>query len=347
MIVTNLEELIAPGSIFLPERVSILVAPQPLIVALGEAPEPAMVSAAAGSLGHLPTPVVLVGDPHLIPAPLVAAADVCLTNLSDPPRPWVNATPDDLVGTVSSEPEASLALVGVLRGVTNLSIVDAIAFESASYALLLASRGFKGWLERRGPPNIKPHFGPVVSLERIGHRLIVSLNRPEARNAFNNAMRDGLVEALGIALSDPELQVELRGVGSCFSAGGDLQEFGEVDDPGIAHAVRLTRHPGRTLAALAERSTCFLNGQCVGAGIEIPAFACTVVADPAATFRLPELGMGLIPGAGGTVSISHRIGRQRTAWLALSGGTLTAQTALSWGLVDRLDDVNPQALRGS
>jgi hypothetical protein len=347
MLVTDLEELIAPGTAFLSERVSILVAPQPLIVALREVPEPAMVSAAAGSLEHLPTPVVLIGDPHLTPAPLVAAADVCLTSVPDPPRPWVNATPDGLVATVSSEPEASLALVGVLRSVTNLSIVDAIVFESASYALLLASRGFKEWLDRRGPPNIKPHVGPVVTVERIGQRLIVSLNRPEARNAFNNSMRDELVEALGIALSDAELQVELRGVGSCFSAGGDLQEFGEADDPGIAHAVRLTRHPGRILAALAERSTCFVNGQCVGAGIEIPAFAHTIVADPAATFRLPELGMGLIPGAGGTVSITHRIGRHRTAWLALSGGTLTARNALSWGLVDRLEEVNPQGLRSS
>ncbi|HRD62678.1 MAG TPA: enoyl-CoA hydratase/isomerase family protein, partial [Nocardioides sp.] len=75
-------------------------------------------------------------------------------------------------------------------------------------------------------------------------------------------------------------------------------------------------------------------GACIGAGIEIPAFAETVVATPDAWFRLPELSMGLVPGAGGTVSIPRRIGRWRTAWLLLTGRDLAAATALEWGLVD-------------
>jgi enoyl-CoA hydratase/carnithine racemase len=61
-----------------------------------------------------------------------------------------------------------------------------------------------------------------------------------------------------------------------------------------------------------------------------------VVARPDATFWLPELSLGLIPGAGGTVSLPRRIGRQRTAWLALSGRSLDARTALAWGLVDEV-----------
>jgi enoyl-CoA hydratase/carnithine racemase len=52
---------------------------------------------------------------------------------------------------------------------------------------------------------------------------------------------------------------------------------------------------------------------------------------------LPEVGMGLIPGAGGTVSIPRRIGRHRTAWLALTGNTIDAGTALAWGLADSPD----------
>jgi enoyl-CoA hydratase/carnithine racemase len=74
----------------------------------------------------------------------------------------------------------------------------------------------------------------------------------------------------------------------------------------------------------------------VGAGIELPAFARRVVADRGAFFELPEVGMGLVPGAGGTVSLPRRIGPQRTAWLALTGRRLDAETALSWGLVDDL-----------
>jgi enoyl-CoA hydratase/carnithine racemase len=74
----------------------------------------------------------------------------------------------------------------------------------------------------------------------------------------------------------------------------------------------------------------------VGAGVELPAFAGTVVAAENATFRLPEVAMGLIPGAGGTVSLPRRIGRWRTLYLALSGLSLNAASALAWGLADRV-----------
>jgi enoyl-CoA hydratase/carnithine racemase len=76
------------------------------------------------------------------------------------------------------------------------------------------------------------------------------------------------------------------------------------------------------------------HGACVGAGVELAAFAGHVKATPDAFFQLPEVSMGLIPGAGGTVSITRRIGRQRTAWMALTGGRVDAATALEWGLID-------------
>jgi enoyl-CoA hydratase/carnithine racemase len=63
-----------------------------------------------------------------------------------------------------------------------------------------------------------------------------------------------------------------------------------------------------------------------------------VSAAPDAFFELPELAMGLVPGAGGTASLPRRIGRQRTAWLALSGERIDARTALRWGLVDAIED---------
>jgi enoyl-CoA hydratase/carnithine racemase len=76
----------------------------------------------------------------------------------------------------------------------------------------------------------------------------------------------------------------------------------------------------------------------IGAGLEIAAFAGRVVARPDAWFQLPELKYGLIPGAGGTVSLPRRIGRQRTALLALSMQRLSAKTAHAWGLVDAVED---------
>jgi enoyl-CoA hydratase/carnithine racemase len=83
-----------------------------------------------------------------------------------------------------------------------------------------------------------------------------------------------------------------------------------------------------------DRVTFNVHGGCVGAGLERPAFAGRVVAGADATFHLPEVGMGLVPGAGGTASIPHRSGGQRTAWLAITGAALDAATALDWGLVD-------------
>jgi enoyl-CoA hydratase/carnithine racemase len=81
-----------------------------------------------------------------------------------------------------------------------------------------------------------------------------------------------------------------------------------------------------------------LHGACVGSGIELPAFAATVLAEPSTVVSLPEVSLGLIPGAGGTVSLPRRIGRHRTARLALTGDRIDAATALEWGLVDAIED---------
>jgi len=79
-----------------------------------------------------------------------------------------------------------------------------------------------------------------------------------------------------------------------------------------------------------------VHGACVGAGCELPAFCRRVCAREDAWFQLPEVGMGLVPGAGGTASLPGRIGRQRTAWLALSGSRIDAAKALRWGLIDEI-----------
>jgi enoyl-CoA hydratase/carnithine racemase len=85
---------------------------------------------------------------------------------------------------------------------------------------------------------------------------------------------------------------------------------------------------------VAARTTAQLHGACIGAGIELPAFADRVVAAPGSRFGLPELRLGLVPGAGGTVSLPRRIGRWRTAYLALADHFLDVDEALRWGLID-------------
>src|SRR5262249_16987531 len=164
----------------------------------------------------------------------------------------------------------------------------------------------------------------------------IVLNRPRRHNAVDVELSTQLVDALTIAVSDPSVHVTLSGNGPSFCSGGDLDEFGSFPDPAVAHAVRLTRSAGQLIAHLADRIDVRLHGACLGAGIEMAAFAHRVVADGDASIGLPEIGLGLVPGAGGTVSVPRRIGRHRTAFLALTGDQIDARTALAWGLIDEV-----------
>lgn len=247
-------------------------------------------------------------------------------------------TLDRVVTTIEDHHQAAIALAVLLRGGDERSVNEGLVAESATYAVLQSGADHHHWLracrERDNGP--APEDGDAVRVERRGDRLHLTLDRPAVRNAFNTRMRDELLDALAIAAADPNVEVIVDANGPSFCSGGDLREFGTTPDPATAHLVRLRRSVGRSLHALADRVTVRVHGACVGAGVELPAFAGHVVARPDTTFRLPELAMGLVPGAGGTVSLSHRIGRQRTARLAILGTPIDAATALTWGLVDEI-----------
>ena len=121
-----------------------------------------------------------------------------------------------------------------------------------------------------------------------------------------------------------------------FRSGGDPAEFGTVADPVAAHLIRSSANAAPWLDRLADRLTVQVHGPAVGAGVELAAFAGRLEATDSATFSLPEVSMGLMPGAGGTVSIPRRIGRQQAARMCLTGTTIDAATALDWGLVDAI-----------
>jgi enoyl-CoA hydratase/carnithine racemase len=180
--------------------------------------------------------------------------------------------------------------------------------------------------------------GAPLRIVRAGSVLEIALARPERRNALSVELRDALVEALDLAVADPSIEsVAIAGDGPDFCAGGDLAEFGTAPDPATAHAVRSARSPAAAVVACRDRVDFRLHGACVGAGAELAAFGRRVIAGADTWFQLPELGFGLIPGAGGCVSLVRRIGRQRTAWLAVSGERIDAATALAWGLVDTVE----------
>ncbi|MDP3859080.1 MAG: enoyl-CoA hydratase/isomerase family protein [Stagnimonas sp.] len=298
-----------------------------LIEATTSAPGPAL-TGVADWLRALPAPSIAIGDPA---TPLAACCDAVVPSA-------VAARP--LIEGIARAPLAATVLVQLLRATAGLPLESALFAESLAYSTLQGGPEYRDWLQAHRAAALAAHTdsGPAVLMQREGGRLDLALNRASKRNGMSIEMRDALIEALQLVLADDSIaEVSLRGLGKCFSTGGDLGEFGSAPDPATAHLVRSLALPGRLLAHCAARVTVRLHGACVGSGIEFPAFADRLVATPDAWFQLPELKFGLIPGAGGTVSIARRIGRQRLAAWVLAGQRIDARIALAWGLVDAVE----------
>lgn len=253
------------------------------------------------------------------------------------PDPWKEYAA--LARTIARRPRAAVTLGQLLRAAPSAGTLPALAAEAATYSMLLGGAEFAAWRASRVSPRPAVDADrPFVRLRRAGPEFSLVLDRPERRNAFGFRMREELYEALEVAaLDDTVERIELAGAGPVFCSGGDLAEFGQARDLVAAYLVRLDRAPWRLLDRLRDRVTVRVQGAAVGAGIEMAAFAGRVVAAPQALFVLPELEMGLVPGAGGTVSVPRRIGRWRAAWMVVSGARVDAGTALRWGLVDAVE----------
>lgn len=268
---------------------------------------------------------------------------IALANEADEVAPIIDVVAhndsdlDSLTAAIKNNPMASTVLVQLLRHNERASVADSLYAESLAYSCLQHGAEFLSWLEKRKqkPNGAAEHS--LVLLDRRESDLTITLNRPHKRNAYSAGLRDALCEALGLVLADDSIQtVVINGAGACFSAGGDLDEFGEAKDAALAHVVRMTRSAGSLVHQLRDRIEFHVHGACIGAGIELPAFAHRIVAASDSFFQLPEVAMGLIPGAGGTVSILPRIGRHRTAFMALTNSRIDVETALAWGLVDEI-----------
>jgi enoyl-CoA hydratase/carnithine racemase len=266
-----------------------------------------------------------------------------------------DVTDDRRAVTVTSVPDALAALTercrrwpqsaavcdDVLRALDpGATTFAGVITESLAYSTLQSGAEFARWLAERGPAQVPDIPNPVVA-ERIENRLTVRFNRSQRHNAFSTDARAALLEALEVARLDPSVdEVVLAGNGPSFCSGGDLAEFGTFTDPASAHVARTRHSPALVLdeitARLRHRCRAEVHGQAQGSGLEMAAFCGWIRCHPDAVLGLPELALGLIPGAGGTVSITRRIGRWRTAYLVLSGRSIDAATALRWGLVDEI-----------
>ncbi|HEX7873359.1 MAG TPA: enoyl-CoA hydratase/isomerase family protein [Sphingobium sp.] len=271
-----------------------------------------------------PCPVVGVGDrTH----PLASRLDTVVE---------APVTVEALAASITAHPAAAAVTVQLLRGIEGQGLEAALVQESMAYGLLQGGADHAAWLAGRTAAG-SPQEPGALRMDRSGDRLDLLIDRPAARNAIDRPLRDALYEAFLLAALDPSItDVRLRGAGKAFCVGADLDEFGTTRDPVEAHRIRMATLPAHAIIRCRDRLSVHVQGACMGAGLEMAAFAERISAADDAWFQLPELAMGLLPGAGGCVSLSRRIGRQRAALLILSGKRIGARTALSWGLVDEI-----------
>ena len=184
----------------------------------------------------------------------------------------------------------------------------------------------------------RPTVLPTVLLEKRDDIAVVTLNRPDAVNAFSVRMRDELWEVLTAVRDDPDVRgMLLQGAGERgFCAGADLTEFGTAPSQAIARAVRWERDLWGLLLGMPKPTVAALHGYCLGSGLEMAALCDVRVAADDAVFGMPEASLGLVPAAGGTQLLPRLLGPGRALELLLSGRRFGAEEALAYGLVSEV-----------
>jgi enoyl-CoA hydratase len=181
------------------------------------------------------------------------------------------------------------------------------------------------------------HGQPVLLQERHDAVLVLTLHRPEVRNALDARLRAELTEAVAAADNDREIgAIVLTGTDPVFCAGVDLKELA---DPAIAGTIGPRSEPFLTSQTPLIGA---INGAAYTGGLEL-ALACHfLIAATTATFADTHLRFGLTPGWGGTVLLPEAVGSRRARQLLTSTLPISAQTAHDWGLVNEV--VSPEAL---
>jgi len=181
------------------------------------------------------------------------------------------------------------------------------------------------------------NFETIVyeKLDGVGH---ITLNRPQALNAYNLQMRDELYQVLAAIRDDPEVKVAIfKGAGEkAFCAGADLTEFLTAPSPVAARQVRWERDVWGLFLSIAKPLIAALHGYVLGSGIEI-ALCCDIrLASEDAQFGVPEAGLGIIPAAGGSQTLPRVIGRAKALEVLLTGRWINAEEARRLKLVNQV-----------
>jgi len=166
----------------------------------------------------------------------------------------------------------------------------------------------------------------------------VTLNRPQALNAYNMQMRDDLYQVLQAIKADDDVRVVIfKGAGDrAFCAGADLTEFLTAPPPVITRQVRWERDNWGLFLSITKPIIAALHGYVLGDGIEI-AMCCDIrIASEDAQFGAPEVGLGIIPAAGGSQTIPRVIGRAHALDMLLTGRLVKADEALRLKLINQI-----------
>ncbi|WP_337014845.1 2,3-dehydroadipyl-CoA hydratase PaaF [Leclercia sp. AS011] len=175
---------------------------------------------------------------------------------------------------------------------------------------------------------------------RQGRVLLLTLNRPAARNALNNALLGELATTLEAAATDSEISVcVIGGNERFFAAGADLNEMAEKDLAATLNDIR--PQLWARINAFSKPLIAAVNGYALGAGCELALLCDVVIAGENARFGLPEITLGIMPGAGGTQRLIRSVGKSLASKMVLTGESITARQAVAAGLVS---DVYPEAL---
>jgi enoyl-CoA hydratase/carnithine racemase len=166
----------------------------------------------------------------------------------------------------------------------------------------------------------------------------ITLNRPQALNAYNVQMRDDLYEILSAVRIDDEVRVIVfSGAGEkAFCAGADLKEFLTAPSVVKARRIRIVRDLWSLFLSLPQPLIAALHGYVLGSGIEIALFCDIRIASPDVIFGLPEVGLGILPAAGATQTLPRVLGLAGSLDMLLTGRRITGHEALTMGLVNQL-----------
>jgi enoyl-CoA hydratase/carnithine racemase len=178
----------------------------------------------------------------------------------------------------------------------------------------------------------------TIIYEKKDHVAYVTLNRPHALNAYSIQMRDELHEVLRAIKDDDEVRVAIvKGAGDkAFCAGADLTEFLTAPSATKARQIRFRRDLWKLFLSMPQPLIAAVHGYVLGSGMEIAACCDIRIASEDAVFGLPEVGLGIIPGAGGTQTIPRLIGLSRSLEMLLTNRWIPADEAHRFGLVNKV-----------